>query len=98
MALTEVLDLACPFAGQERTDGVDEPPARPNQLRADIEKPHLEGDDPLEAIRRQTPAALRVAPPGAAAAAWGVDQDEVGLRPPFGQLFEFVGRAQKSGF
>ena len=38
MALQEALNLPCPFAGQQRADGVNQPPSRPNQLGSDIER------------------------------------------------------------
>jgi hypothetical protein len=37
MAAEEVLNPACPFAGQKRADGVDQPPARADQLGRDAE-------------------------------------------------------------
>src|SRR5690348_2994671 len=95
MALAEVLDLACPFAGQERTYRVNDPAARPHQFRANVEKPILDGDHTIEAIGREAPAPLRVAPPGAAAAARSVDEDEVGFGLPFSKLFQLVGRIEK---
>ena len=97
MALAEVLDLACPFAGQERTDRIDKSAARPHQLRADFQQPRLDGGHPIEAFRSKAPAPFRIAPPGAAAAAGCVDEDEVGFRLRFGKLFQFIGRGEKPG-
>jgi hypothetical protein len=44
MASEEGCNLSCPFAGQERTHCIDQPPTRPHQFGAKLEKPLLNAD------------------------------------------------------
>src|SRR5581483_3833153 len=94
----EALNLPCPFAGQDRAHGVDEPAAGLHQLRTDPKQPLLRGYEPVEPFRRQPPPAFRIAAPRSAPRAWRIDQDEVGFSAPVCQLLQFLRRAKQSGF
>ena len=61
--------LAAPSRGEDRTDGIDEGSARLDQRRGDVEQARLQRRPRVEPLRRQPPAAFRIAPPGARAAA-----------------------------
>src|SRR6476661_11277684 len=95
MASEEAVNLPCPFAGQDRAYRIDQAPAGLDHRSAEIKQMLLDGDDPFEPPGCQTPAALRIAPPGPAARTGRVDQDEVGPVAPVGQLGKLVGRVQQ---
>src|SRR3954468_23565604 len=98
MADEEGLNLPCPFAGQKRADRVDQPAAGTDQFRADIEQPLLYCDQAVQPLGREAPTTLRIAPPRAAARAWRIDQDEIGLRPPVGERDELIRHVEKPHF
>src|SRR5947209_19683171 len=98
MADEEGVDLACPFAGQNRAYCIDQSAARPDQLGGDVEQALLDSGEALEPLGREAPAAFRVAPPCAAARARRIDQDEVGRRAKIGKLGELAGWAEQARF
>src|SRR3954447_5390354 len=98
MTAEEGLNLACPFAGQKRAHCVDEPAAGTHQLGTDIEQPQLNCDQAVQPLGREAPTALRIAPPGAAAGAWRVDEDEIGLRSPVGKFRQLIRRIEQPGY
>jgi hypothetical protein len=79
MAVEEAVDLRCPFAGQDRADGIDEASARADQFGGNVEPPLLQREPTVETLRRETPAALGIAPPRPAARAGRVNEDHVRL-------------------
>src|SRR3954463_13969312 len=98
MADEEGLNLPCPFAGQKRADRIDQPAPGTDQLGTDIEQPQLACDQAVQPLGREAPTTLRIAPPRAAARAWRIDQDEIGLCAPVGELRELIRRVEKPHF
>ena len=78
MTLEEAVDLACPFARQERADRVDERASGRHQRRSDIDQAFLHTDEAVEPFGREPPTPFRVAAPGAGAGAGRIDEDEIG--------------------
>src|SRR5207248_11320326 len=97
MAGEKVFNLPCPFAGQERTDGVDEAAPGNDQFGSDDEQALLQRDYAVEPLGCQAPASLGVAPPGAATGARRVDKNEIGKTAPVGELVEFFRRVEQPG-
>src|SRR5215467_5437311 len=98
MALKKVLNLPCPFAGQERAYGVDEPPAWTDKLSRDVQEPLLKDDDAVQPFRREAPAPLRIASPRSTARAGSVDEDEICAIPPIGKLLDFARGVEQEAF
>ena len=67
-----------PFAGQERAHGVDQPPARRDQLSGDVEQPGLRLDKRVRAARASTASGLRDCAARSRSRARHVDQYDVG--------------------
>src|SRR5690348_1937010 len=95
--LKEAVNLPCPFPGQKRADRVNQPPAGPHELGANVEQPLLKFDHPVEPLGREAPAPFRVAPPGSAAGAGRVHEDEVRAPAPVGKLLELARRVEEPG-
>src|SRR6185503_17597555 len=98
MAIEEAGDLPCPFAGQERADGIDEASPGPDQLGGDIEQARLRFNQAVETFSSEAPAPFRVAAPGAAARAGRVDEDEVGVTAPIIEVIELSRRIEQPRF
>src|SRR5579872_5711231 len=65
------------FARKQRTGRIDQPAAGPNSRRSLVEQSILRRDTRSERLRRQPPAQLRLAAPGARAAARRIDEHDV---------------------
>ena len=98
MAVLEALDLPWPFPGQQRANRIDQAPTGADQFRGNIQQPLLGGTEMFEPPRGEPPPAFRVAPPRPASRAWRIDEDQVRLGAPFGQLFQLARRAQQARF
>src|SRR3954451_1216496 len=96
MTLEEVVNLPCPFAGQERTDCIDEPSAWANQFRGDVEQALLNSNEPIKPLRREAPSAFRVTAPRPASRARSIHQNQVRLAAPLGKFFQFLGRTKQN--
>src|SRR5918995_3879897 len=96
MAAEEAVNLSCPLSGQQRTNCIDDAPARPAQLRRHVQEPRLQLDDPVEAVGSEPPTSLRIATPGSAPGAGRVDQDEIRLALPVREFGKLVWRVQEA--
>src|SRR5689334_18671183 len=96
MALKEAFNLPCPFAGQERADGVDEAASGPHQLCPDVEQALLRRYHPIQALGSEPPSAFGIAPPCPAAGTRRVDEHEVRFSMPVGKLDEFRRSVEQS--
>src|SRR4051812_1074556 len=98
MADEEVLNLPCPFPGQKRADGIDEPSARPDQFGANVEQSLLKRNQPVEPIWSEPPAPFRIAPPSPTTRAGRIDENDIGAAVPFGEVVELSGWIEQPGF
>ena len=73
MTLEEVVNLPCPFAGQERTDRINQPSAWTDQFRGNVEQPLLNSNKTIEPFGRKAPPALRITAPRAASRARSIN-------------------------
>src|SRR5215217_4531374 len=96
MPAEEVVYLTCPFAGQKRTDSINQTPARPHELGADFEQPLLARYEFIEPFRSQSPAPLRITPPGPAARTRCIYENKVGRRSPFREFLRLVRRVHQA--
>src|SRR3546814_8099953 len=85
MARQKTLDPRAPFRIEQRTGDVDDPPARPHQPGSKVEQIILRRRKPVQPRRRQPPLGLGLAPPGARARTWGIDQHAVDLSGEIGE-------------
>src|SRR6476659_9443570 len=69
-----------------------------DKLGTDVEKPRLRGNESVEALGTQPPAAFRIPTPRPAPRTWRVDQDRVGGTGHVRELLQLFRRVQKARF
>src|SRR3954469_19353871 len=92
-----MLRLLASFLGQDRADRVDQMTARPQQFCRQIEQSGLKCNDLLQPLCRQPPARFRIAAPGSAPRAGGVDEHKVELAAPLPECLGLSPRIEKMG-